>query len=104
MWRRVPTVVWAGRGDVAESWWFWDAELVEQVALVIGELGALGELAVGRAEAPEFDAADLVADRAPGVTGADLGDAGAVFLAVKDWVRSVPLRSLKPRSASGRFL
>ena len=37
---------WGG-GDVAESWWLGDAELVEELALVGGELGALGELAVG---------------------------------------------------------
>jgi hypothetical protein len=37
---------WGG-GDVAESWWLGDAELVEQLALVGGQLGALGELAVG---------------------------------------------------------
>ena len=36
-----------GGGDVAEAWWFGDAERVEEVALVGGQLGALGELAVG---------------------------------------------------------
>ena len=46
-------VVWPTRraasaqGGVAEAWWLGAAERLEQVALVGGELGALGELAVG---------------------------------------------------------
>ncbi len=40
-------VLGRGGGDLAEARRLGDAEGLEQVALVVGELGALGELAVG---------------------------------------------------------
>jgi len=52
-----------------------DAEGAMQLALALGELGGLSELAVGAAEEPLPDRAELCPDCAPGLVAASLGDA-----------------------------
>ena len=90
--------VGGGGGDVAEARWLGHTERAEELALVGGEFGALGEFAVGGAEVALLDRQELVADRAPRGDCAQLGDADdhqreeadqhvgadAVLLAVED--------------------
>src|SRR6266508_6804313 len=63
-----------GGADAAEAGRLGDAERVVELALAVGELARLGEVAVCRSEVALADLAELGADRAPGLAAAGLGE------------------------------
>ncbi len=96
-----------------------DAELGQDLALRLGELGGLLDLAGGALEGDEVEALELAAEVAPGLAGLALAEADeqqrepadqdvradALLEAVEDRAQAeVPLRSRNERSASSRFL
>ena len=100
--------------EVVEARGLGQLEGLEDLALAVGQFGALGDGAVAGSERDEVHTVKLVADVAPGVGGLGLGDAqqqrqpaqldvglDAVLAAVIDGPRSiVDFRSRQPRSAS----
>ena len=63
------------RGEVVEARGLWEFERAEDLALAVGQLGALGDGSRAGRKRDEVHAVQFVAEVAPRVAGLGLGDA-----------------------------